>query len=69
MLSQVLQNTDINSRKDNRIQPDLSIYDTHVDISENVMQHGELQTFVEFISDPFCDPLSPDMPFEKFMEF
>jgi hypothetical protein len=66
-------NPDINSRKDKRIQPDLSIYDNHVDISENVMQYGELQTFMEFksdeLSDPFCDPSSPDMSSEELMEF
>jgi hypothetical protein len=37
------------------------------------MQYGELQTFMEFksdeLSDPFCDPSSPDMSSEELMEF
>ena len=56
-----------------RPQPDLSIYNKDVKVSEKVMQYGELQAFIEFkpdeLSDPFCDPPSFDMPCARLMEF
>jgi Fungal protein kinase len=66
------RNPDNDSRKDKKIQPDLSVYDKDVDISEKVMQYSELQIFLEFkpdeLSDPFCDPPS-SFSQENRMEF
>jgi Fungal protein kinase len=66
------RNPDNDSRKDKKIQPDLSVYDKDVDISEKVMQYSQLQTFLEFkpdeLSDPFCDPPS-SFSLENRMEF
>jgi len=64
---------DGDSRKDKKIQPDLSVYDKDVDTSRKVMQYGKLQTFIEFkpdeSSDPFCDPPCADITSKERIEF